>query len=132
MWVCAGLRTLDLSMNKLSDDGAKAVATMLTSSQEDGHDCMLASVDIDQNGISDVGADALATALGGNARLLNLRMRTNFVSETQVKWLQTVGDRMLPGIDRVDAILQKSRPDAKGAPKKLTKQQEAKKAEERR
>jgi peptidyl-prolyl cis-trans isomerase C len=97
----SGLRSLDLGMNKLADDGAKAVATMLASSQdEEGHDCMLSSVCIDQNGISDVGADALATALGGNSRLLNLRMRTNFVSGTQVSWLKTVADRLMPGVDR--------------------------------
>ena len=95
-----GLRSLDLGMNKLADDGAKAVATMLTSSQDHGHDCLLSSLCIDQNGISDVGADALATALGGNGRLLNLRMRTNFVSEVQVNWLKTVAGRIMPGVER--------------------------------
>lgn len=95
-----GLRSLDLGMNKLADDGAKAVATMLTSSQDQGHDCLLSSLCIDQNGISDVGADALATALGGNGRLLNLRMRTNFVSEVQVNWLKTVAGRIMPGVER--------------------------------
>lgn len=106
-----GLRSLDLGMNKLADDGAKAVATMLTSSQGEGHDCLLSSLCIDQNGITDVGADALATALGGNARLMNLRMRTNFVSEIQVNWLKTVADRIMPGVDRYVALRHNSHTD---------------------
>ena len=68
---------------------------------------------------------ALATALGRNARLRQLRMRANFVSEVQVSWLKTVASRSMPGVDRVDAMLQKTRPCAKGAPRRRTKAEEA-------
>ena len=124
----SALRSLDVSHNMLADDGAKAVATMLAATEEEGphaRGCMLTSVNIDQNGISDVGAEALATALGRNARLRQLRMRANFVSEVQVAWLKTVASRSMPGVDRVDAMLQKTRPCAKGAPRRKTKAEAA-------
>lgn len=136
----SALKHVSLGMNKLGDDGAKAVATMLTAagapgcSLEDtnGHDCMLERLDLPQNGMGDVGAEALAVAMGGNRKLRHLNLKSNFISGTQASWMHTLAARAMPGVERIDTSLQKSRNKPRGAPKKLSKQEAAKKAEEER
>eukprot|EP01048_Picozoa_sp_COSAG05_P009761 COSAG05_NODE_821_length_7122_cov_142.066781_3_plen_600_part_00 len=95
------LEALSFAMNKLGDDGAKAIATMLSfvdpavseaaanSEDQEDHNCLLQRLNLDGNGISDVGADALATALSGNSSLKMLSIRGNFLSEIQIAWSVT-------------------------------------------
>jgi hypothetical protein len=106
------LRTLGFSMNKLGDDGARAIATMITvvGDAQPGHDCLLHTLELDSNGITDEGADALGRAMSENAELKCLNLRSNFITADKVEWLLHEGEGTVSGISRVEAELQKPAP----------------------
>ncbi|XP_077408050.1 dynein regulatory complex subunit 5 [Vanacampus margaritifer] len=68
------LRELNLSHNVIGDKGAKAVSTLLNSSN-------LEAVNMSDNIIRDVGANFLAEALFKNCTLLSLNLRINRVTD---------------------------------------------------
>jgi Ran GTPase-activating protein (RanGAP) involved in mRNA processing and transport len=67
----AGVTTLDLSVNRIGDEGAKAIAEALKVI------AVLTSVDLRVNSIGDDGAKAIAEALKVNAVLKNLSVAYN-------------------------------------------------------
>jgi hypothetical protein len=103
------LRTLGLSMNKLGDDGARAIATLITvvGGAQPGHDCMLHTLELDSNSITDEGADALGRAMSENVELKCLNLRSNYITKEKVEWLLQEGEGTVSGVSRVEAELQK-------------------------
>ena len=73
------LTTLDLSMNKLSCDGARALAESLSHNS-------LTSLNLDCNGISDIGAQALAESLS-HSSLTSLNLDCNGISDIGARYL---------------------------------------------
>ena len=83
--LCRQLEVLNMGWNGFTDEGALAVAQMLTENST------LEEVDLSNNRIRKDGSDAIANAIAGNSTLKVLRLAYNQLGDEGIlKWLQTL------------------------------------------